>query len=206
MPSHSSARYATGLAALLLAIGACSLNPKQDPSQFYVLTAMAVDTSGAPAAAARVAWEESIGVGPLRLPAYIDRPQMVTRLSEVQVSISEFERWAEPLKSNLTAVLARNLEIELGTTRVATFPWSTAVELTIDITVHRFERDASGNASLRCAWTILDRERAPLLSRESSYREPATDASTDAAVLALSRTVERLSADIAAALRQLPEN
>jgi len=198
----SSVGKLVGLATLALAIGACNLNPKQDPSQFYILTTAADgDAAGAAVGAARVT---VIGVGPVRLPAYLDRPQMVTRLSEVQVSISEYERWAESLQSNFTTVLGRNVEMALGTTRVETFPWVAGVDYSVQVTVVRFERDSSGTAQLKCSWSIIDLDRTTLLSRESTYREAAADATTDAAVAALSRTVQRLAADIAAGVRQLP--
>ena len=199
-----SAVQAIGLATLLLAIGACSLSPRQDPSQFYTLTTSGGDGAGGAPGAAGAVLKASIGVGPVRLPGYLDRPQMVTRISEVQVSISEFERWAEPLKANFTTVLARNLEIELGTTRIETFPWSVAVDRSVNVTVYRFEVDSSGTANLRCRWSITDQLGATVLSGESSYQEQAADATTDAAVAALSRTVQRLSADIATATQRLP--
>jgi len=202
MPILSTGRKVVGLTALTLAIGSC-FSPKKDPSQFYVLDSVAAAEGGAAGAAGTIG-DKAIGVGPVRLPAYLDRPQMITRLSDVQVSVSEYERWAETLESNFVTVLARNLEIELATTRVETFPWVAGVDYSAIVEIRRFERDASGTAELECRWVIIDVDRATVLSRESSYREPADAATTDAAVAALSRTVQRLAADIAAAMLQLP--
>lgn len=197
----SSGRNVIGLTMAALAIGACNLNPKPDPAQFYVLTT-APDTGGE--GAARTDDVPAIGVGPVRFPAYLDRPQMVTRLSEVQVTISEYERWAESPQSSFTAILARNLEIELGALRIQKFPWIAEVDYSVRVDVLRFERDASGTAELRCRWVIVDDERISVFSRESTYREPAADSSTEAAVAALSRTVHLLATDVAEAMRQLP--
>lgn len=203
MSTFSSVNKATGLAVLALAVGSC-FGAKKDPSQFYVLNSAAVDGTAGAAGSAGSVEGKIIGVGPVRFPAYLDRPQMVTRISDVQVTVSEFERWAESPELNFTAVLARNLEVQLGTPRIATFPWIAGVDYAVRIEVHRFERDASGTTELECRWVIIDSDREPVVSAESSFREPAADATTDAAVAALSRTVERLSVEIAGALRQLP--
>jgi len=34
-----------------------------------------------------------IGVGPIQLPEYLNRPQIVTRQSDYHMNISEFNRW-----------------------------------------------------------------------------------------------------------------
>ena len=47
-----------------------------------------------------------IGVGPVTVPDYLDRPQIATRSSSSSLQFSEFDRWAEPLEKNLMRVLA----------------------------------------------------------------------------------------------------
>src|SRR5262245_66066254 len=90
------------LVASLLGLGACA----STPSRFYILNALtASDTMAA------TAGEQGpvIGVGPIMLPKYLDRPQIVTRASRNQLTLGEFDRWAEPLQDNVTSVLAENL-------------------------------------------------------------------------------------------------
>lgn len=204
MPTQTSGRNVVGLAAVALVIAGCALNPKDDPSRFYVLTTTSESATAGPAPAAGSVRIEALGVGPVKFPAYLDRPQMVTRISDVEVSVSEFERWAELPEENFTRVLARNLEAEFGTLRVATYPYVAGVDYAIRVEVRRFERDVSGMATLHCSWVLVDSGLAAVLSRESSYREQAADSTTEAAVAALSRTVEKLSVEIARALRELP--
>lgn len=201
MSSPPTARNAILFAALVLTATSCSLNPKQDPSQFYVLTA-AVDAS--PGVIAATGSDLIIGLGPVVFPGYLDRPQMVTRLSQNQVSLSEYERWAESLSANFTTVLARNLEGELGPRSVFTYPWfvTTSPHYAVEVAVSRFERNASGGAELRCRWSITDPDGKVVATREATYRQPASDATTAASVAALSRTIDDLSADISTAIRQ----
>ena len=48
-------------------------------------------------------------VGPVTVPELVDRPQMVTRVSDNEVAVNEFARWGESLKSNIPRVIASNL-------------------------------------------------------------------------------------------------
>jgi uncharacterized lipoprotein YmbA len=201
MTSPKPARSAALLVALVLAVAACSLNPRQDPSEFYVLTSAAGEAAGPSASTGS---DLVIGLGPVSFPAYLDRRQMVTRLSDNQVSLSEYERWAEPLAVNFARALAANLQLATGARNVVVYPWpgGTGPQFAVVITVSRFERDASGAAELRCRWRVVDAEGTVVSAREATYRQPAAAASTDASVAALSRTIEDLSGDIAAVIRQ----
>ncbi len=190
------------LAVLTQVLAGCSLSPRQDPSQFYVLSA-ASDTAGAVAGPAGASGLE-LGIGPVSFPEYLDRPQMVTRVGANQLQFSETERWAEPLKGSFTSVLAENLQQLLGARTAYMYPWyaSLTPDYTVEVDVIRFERDGSGAVELRCQWAIFDADRIRLLTRAGDYQRSAADASTAAAVEAMSRTVEDLSRDIAAAIRR----
>src|SRR5262245_9638167 len=52
-----------------------------------------------------------LGVGPLRLPGYLERREIVTRVGQSQLDVSQKDRWAEPLDENLSHVLAQNLSV-----------------------------------------------------------------------------------------------
>lgn len=203
MPSPTTARNAFLFAVLVLTAMSCSLNPKQDPSQFYVLTSAAnAGDAASPAETSNLV----VGLGPVAFPAYLDRPQMVTRLSQNQLSLSEYERWASSLSDNFAAVLATNLERDLGARKILPYPWfdQAGPDYTVEIVVNRFERDATGAAELRCRWSVTDPEGRLVTRREATYRQPASDATTSASVAALSGTIRDLSADIARAIGQQP--
>ncbi|HEX5606452.1 MAG TPA: PqiC family protein, partial [Candidatus Binatia bacterium] len=65
----------------------------------------------------------SLGIGPIKIPRYLDREQLVTRISQNRFAIAENDRWAEPLEENFSRVLSENLSILLQIDRVAAFPW-----------------------------------------------------------------------------------
>ena len=60
----------------------------------------------------------TIGVFPVAMPDYLDRPQVVTRVSENEIKLDEFNRWAEPLKENFYTVLVENLSTLLSNEKI----------------------------------------------------------------------------------------
>jgi uncharacterized lipoprotein YmbA len=142
----------------------------------------------------------SLGVGPVRLPGYLDRREIVTRVAQNRFDLSDNDRWAEPLDENFTHVLAQNLSVLLGSDRIITYPWplDKRPRYRVQIDVFRFEVNSAGEAELTARWAVIDEtgKEAPNLN-ESRLSRPAKDKSTDAYVAALSETVADLSREIA---------
>ena len=142
----------------------------------------------------------SLGVGPVRLPGYLDRREIVTRVAQNRFDLSENDRWAEPLDENFTHVLAQDLSVLLGSDRIITYPWplDKRPHYRVQIDVFRFEVNAAGEAELSARWAVIDEagKKTPNLN-ESRLSRPAKDKSTDAHVAALSETVADLSREIA---------
>ena len=142
----------------------------------------------------------SLGVGPVRLPGYLDRREIVTRVAQNRFDLSDNDRWAEPLDENFTHVLAQNLSVLLGSDRIITYPWplDKRPRYRVQIDVFRFEVNSAGEAELTARWAVVDEtgKEAPSIN-ESRLSRPAKDKSTDAYVAALSETVADLSREIA---------
>src|SRR5262249_61813178 len=97
---------------------ACSwLSPQPDRTRFYVLAAITPDTDPAPTA------QPVLGLGPISLPSYLDRPQLVTRLAQNELKISEGEQWAEPLGRSFGRVIEGIVWITLGAGSVGHYRW-----------------------------------------------------------------------------------
>jgi uncharacterized lipoprotein YmbA len=75
----------------------------------------------------------SISIGPVTLPATVDRPQMVVQTGPNQVWIDEFHRWASPLQNDIARVLVENIATLLGTPRASAFPQSTYRQIYFDL-------------------------------------------------------------------------
>jgi uncharacterized lipoprotein YmbA len=147
-------------------------------------------------------------IGPIELPKYLDRPQIVTRTSRNELQLAEFNQWAEPLKDNISRVLADNLSILLSTDRIAIFPRKrfSPIEYQVAIEVIQFEGDPGRNATLTASWTIFGEDRKQvLLMKKSSFSESTDGPGYEALVSAKSRALGKLSQEIAEAIQAISE-
>ncbi len=195
-------RVVTGMlcAALLFAAGCC----RSPVARFYMLNALTDAATERPDRA--VENGIAVGLGPILLPEYLDRPQIVTRVSPNEVKFAELHRWAEPLKDDFSSHLARTLSILLGTDRVALYPWtnSTPVELQVKISVLRFDGQLGQDVVLKTTWAVFGEDPAnPLVSREFTVREAVDAKGYEGLVEAHSRAVAGLGREIAEAVRRL---
>jgi uncharacterized protein len=145
----------------------------------------------------------SVGVGPVTLPPYLDRPQLVTRAGSNRAVLAEFDSWVEPLQGMFARVLAENLALLLGTDDVLTLPQRRALALDyqVEVDVTRFDVDTSGNAVLDARWWVLGRDGERILrSGRSTISEPTQVADYTAAAGALSRALGAMSLEIARAI------
>ena len=188
----SNAIAALGIFVALAA--GCSSTP---PSRFYTLTA-----NTAPAATSS---NLSIVVGPVSVPAEVDRPQIVVTTGPNQVGLDEFNRWASPLQNNISRVVAENLVAMLGTPRVTLFPqtMSTEADYRAAIEVQRFDSAPGDAATLDAVWTVIRAKDGRSQTGRTTVRDALQEKDYSALAAAHSRAVARLSQDIAEAARAL---
>jgi len=188
----------------LLALTGC---PGNAPTRLYVLTA----TTDKPASTSPEG--AAIGVGPITLPKYLDRPQIVTRVAANSLDQANLDQWGGDLNDNITRVVATNLSNLLATDRVSLYPWKDGAPVDFQVTmdISRFEQDKDGNAVLNVFWSIVNKDGTVLLMRRSSYTQPAGEPASqsdnarpfDAQAAAMSRDLALLSHDIATAITGL---
>ena len=189
------------LALSLFLLGGCA---GTRPSKFYVLHSLSVGGADKPLGPSSV--DAAIGVGPVKIPEYLDRQEIMTRTSPSRLELAEFDRWAEPLESNVARVLADNLSFLLGADRVNLFPWpgSTRVDYQVVVDFSRFDSTPEGKAIMVAHWSILGGEkRKTLVTHKSELAETADGPGIEPMVSAQSRLLGRLSREIAASLSAL---
>lgn len=195
--SSPARRASLILGVALLTAGGCSLlrSPTAPPTTFYVLTATAEPGEVPPGR------RLTLGLGPITLPPYLNRPEMVRRVAPNQLVFDEFNRWSEPLKDNVVRALGTDLDKLLGIERLVSYPWysTTQIDYAVEISILRFEPQPDGQAVLDARWSISDSRGQPLVNHESHFEHPAGSAPQTAA--ALSTMVGELARDIASALR-----
>jgi len=188
------------IVALLMHLAGCASSA---PTRFYVLSPLA--SSKAESQALKDEGCIVIGIGPVELPAYLDRPQIVTRVSENELNLTEFDKWAEPLKDNFSRVLVENLSTLLYVDAISIFPWKgqTLIDYRVEVTVIRMDGNIGGNASLVARWAIFrENDRKMLLTRQSSFSRPLSSQGYKALVSAQSRAISDLSREIAEAIKK----
>jgi len=195
------------LAALMLGVLFVSLwgCGSTEPSRFYLLEPI-------PDPEVSEQSEERgllVGVGPVELPKYLDRTQIVIRANRNELRLAEFDRWAEPLEDNLLRILAENLSILLPTNRVVSFPLKgrDTVDYRVQVQLIRFEGGPAGSVTLNARWTILgEGGNKPLLVRKSFITRPAGEKDNFVELVAAkSLALADLSRGIASAITALQD-
>ncbi|MFC0399220.1 PqiC family protein [Paraburkholderia rhizosphaerae] len=179
--------------AALLASGGC----KSPNSTFYTLSPDAsLEHTGAPLRTAVV-------VGPVTIPELVDRPQLVTRVSDNEVALNEFARWGEPLKSGIARTIAADLGQLLGAEQVSVLGQAALVQeaYRVRVDIVRFDSAPGDAVTIDAQWVVRVPGKALPVSGRTVAREPVGTASDDALVAAHSRALAAVSRDIAAAIR-----
>lgn len=179
-----------------VAVSACSTSP---PARLYALKPIATAAPvRAPASEPRL-----IGIGPVDIPYYLDRNQIITRQAGNRYDLSEIDQWAEPIGDNVAGVVARNLSILVPESHPVVKPWVDApVFRQVAIKIAQFDADANGEVSLIASWAVIEpRSRRFLVVRKSQIRV-ATAAGLENVLDGMSQALQQLSEAIAAALRQ----
>ena len=192
-------RNRTGVTVLscciLAAVGAGCASPRSD---FYTLSRQAKTS---PSAA-----DYSVAVGPVSVPEIVDRPQIVVRTGPNQVFIDEFHRWGSPLRDGIARGIAGNLAALLGA-QVSVFPHptSSAAKYRAAVDVMVFDSTPGESAALDAVWVVRGGGDGAIASGRTTVRETVSDGGYAALVAAHSRALEKLSVDIADAIRGLEQ-
>jgi len=186
-----------GALATVSMLAALAAGCASSPAHFYTLSATA-----APSAASS---KLAIAVGPVSIPATLDRPQIVVSTSANELTLDDFNRWASPLQDNLGSVVAENLVALLGTPRVTLFPQTLGADADyrVQIEIRNFESAPGKYAALDAVWTVRRSKDGKTETGRTSVRENVADSGYDALAAAHSRGVARLSQDIADVVRTL---
>ena len=182
------------IAVALLAVTGCGSTP---PSNHYQLDEPAATRlSGIDRGIA-------VGVGPVNLEPYLDRPQIVIRGAGHKLELSEFNRWSEPLKDSISRVIIVNLSNMLESTRVFQVPRrnkTIPLEFRIEIEIARFDGELGGDALLVARWTLYGRQEKALLTKVSIISESSGGEGFDNLIAAQNRTLHKLSKEIVYAI------
>ncbi len=152
-----------GLCICLLMLVGCASSVS---SRFYVLNPLTAE--------GKVQSEEScpvIGIGPIKLPGYLDRTQIVTRTSPNELTLSYFDLWAEPLHDSVPRTLGENVSQLVCTKEIVFFPWrpSHVPDVRVEVEVLKMEGALGGSVSFEAWWSVAHGKDR--ISRKATYTE-----------------------------------
>lgn len=188
------------LSILLLSLAAC-VGGSTSPSQFYMLEPISELGHKGPAGTIK---KPVIVLSPVRIPYYVDRPQIVTATGKNVYQLSELNRWTEALDHNINRVLAQNLTFLVPAEVVfSNNPNATErVTFRLSVNILEFHVDPQGQAGLKAEWRIT-RQDGTALNQQVSYQAPASTTDYSVMVRALNECLDRLSHDLAGELHDL---
>lgn len=134
-----------------LLIGASFGCARSPVTHYYVLNSTPHVTADFPAP------KTSVQLRRINIPAYLDRNSIVTRSSNtVQLTLDEFNQWAEALNYGMRRVLAEVMAPRLAAQGVTLEPFDAdeSGPLQIFVQVLRFEGIFGGDVLLDARWTV----------------------------------------------------
>jgi uncharacterized lipoprotein YmbA len=181
------------LVLTVAALAGCSTSPT---ASFYTLGAVT-----APGDAYTVR-PVIVVVTSVTVPDLVDRPQFVVRVSDNQVKLDEFARWADPVKSQVPRVIAANLAVLLPGARVSVYPQDTdaGTPYRVKIELQRFDGAPGEGATVEALWSVSPPTGRAPMSGHTAVRVPVTGPGYEALVAAYSGGLGVVSHDIATAI------
>lgn len=179
---------------MLIAVAVLGCKGSTPPVTFYTLTPMSViQDAGSGQSNLK---DVLIGIGPLKFPKILDRPQIVTRPAPGQLNLAEFKRWGGFLKDDFLSVMAENMTTLLGTDQVVVYPWPGGLNpsVRIEFDVHQFDGKLGDAVVLNVSWILKTPAKADNIHlKRATIVQPVSGPDYDALVAAKSKALEKLS-------------
>lgn len=178
---------------LFALLAGCSSLGGSSETRFYSLSSESNTT-------VKSASHLKLGIGPIKLPHLLKRPQIVTRVNNNELQMAEQHQWAGSLKEDVTQTLTENLSQLLGTEQIEKFPWKRAFKPAYQIRVHieRLDGEPGKDINLKARWWLRSPSSGKdMLARKSTYQVASSGTDYTSYVAALSNAVAQLSNEIA---------
>jgi len=100
----------------------------------------------------------AVEISSFKLPAYLNRPQIVTHSGKNSLELDQFNQWGGKLDQNIARVMVKNLALLLDTSEVSMAPHRRLLnpDFRIEVDILKFERETNGIVYLSAKWRILD--------------------------------------------------
>ncbi|HTH73877.1 MAG TPA: PqiC family protein [Trinickia sp.] len=181
---------------LATALSGCGHSP---PTRYFSLDAV---PASAPLATAGM---PPVQLGAVRVPAALDRPEVVAQDGEHRLTVRDTDRWGAPLGQMMRRALAQDLLARLpaGTFVLPDAPAPDGVRgIVVTVLDLRANTKASGRLTLEGSWTLTAGHPAKAVTTQAvSLSEPMSSGDSAAIADALSRVLGQLADRIAVSLQ-----
>jgi uncharacterized lipoprotein YmbA len=185
------------LLLITLLLTGCADHPV---TRFHILTPSQIET--AQIVNTRLDKLKTVGIRKIKLPAYLDRPQIVKRIGNNELVFSSSHQWGEPLSQSVARVLTKQLDAELVNVHVRSHSWSRtqAIAAQIDVRINQFEIVDDLACVLDVNWLIWPQDNKTVITHHSLISVPVDSHQYSALATAHSQALSQLSKQIASSL------
>ncbi len=147
-----------------------------------------------------------VAIGPLSIPDYLKRSQIVTRAGRNELKVDDFSLWAGSLEGDITRVLVENISAMLPAELYSVVRWNPAsqAQMPIDfraaVEIIRLDGTPGDSVTLKAQWTVFRKGDGRPLMSEINIAENLDNAAYGEMVAGMSRALEALGREIAEAI------
>ncbi len=181
---------------------ACQHSPQKN---YYYLTAM--DNSELNAnntASSNII--QVIGIGPIEIPEYLSRSQIIDNQTNNTLVMANNAYWAEPLDKSIARVISLNL-IHMNNARsFVDFPWRNDSKPRYSIRLHIDDLSRAGkNVKINATWELMDNGNKSNLLRKNFTHSTTADSGAKALALAYSKLLANLAEEMNTELNKIQQ-
>ncbi len=188
----------TILCILSLSLSGCLstvLKPEVDPTVFYVLKETPVE--------AKSDVVLNMNISPITIPAYMDKGQIVSLGAGNKLSVSEFNRWGEPLSGAVIRTfyldMMNNLDKKSKLYSYPLFVFDNKLP-TLTVSIFELSGTMNGESKIKATWALGNSSTDKLLADGVFEKSVSNGKGYAGYVDSLSELLSDLSADIVSKL------
>lgn len=197
---YGGALVLAGIMVGLLFSG-CGTSPA---AKFYTLTPVTQQKQEMPGSGTGTV--HPVAVGPVEIPEYLDRPEIVTRAEPNQLVLSELNLWGGALKADVNRVLIENISYFLASDGIPVVTWKIGIADTqrVPVQIVRFDGMPNDNIILKARWSVIGKDGKTFeLVRDSNISVPVKGGGYVSVVAAMSDALGELSKEIASGIKSV---
>jgi len=144
-----------------------------------------------------------IGIAEVEVAEYLQKPELVTRMSSNRIMVHDKDLWAGSFAKNIQSVIMHNISALLPYYTFLSYPWEEPVNdrYRIYVTIDRFDGYLSGSVTLQGRWSLVNKEKNTVLYSEAINYTAQGGKNLDELVDTQSRLIDTLCRHIAEKIR-----